>query len=367
MRRQSLSLIFFAAVCVQGLAQQASAGAADLASKQATSSVKVGLFLVPPFVMQEGNSYSGMAVDLWQNAAAKMGVTYQYQLMPTLPDLLSAVSSGKIDIAVGDIPITEETLARMDFTQPWFDSGLRVTIDRNRHPGFVSLLRSLWASGHLEVLLWIGICVAVATLMLTAIDRKFDDDFPDQFHKGVVESFYHVMSIVTSGKTTHKSLFGVYGRLLAALWMICGVTIVAYLTSSITSVMTTSSLANQINGRADLVGKKIGVLRGAVAQTYCFDEALQCQAFDRSNDVAQALLDGKIAAIVADASVLQYYGYTHPKWPIIEVGTIFRPLKYGFAAPRGSALVRPMSLAIVADIQEGFVDRLHAKYFGPDP
>jgi polar amino acid transport system substrate-binding protein len=348
-------------------AQQVPGTGADASSKSLPRSVTVGVFQVPPFAIFDKSGYSGMAIDLWQNVAAKMGVTYTYQLMPTLPALLNAVSSGKVDVAVGEIPIADDTLRRMDFTQPWFDSGLRVVIDQNRHPGFGALLQSLWGSGHLEVILWIGVGVAIATVVLTVIDRKFDEEFPGEFHKGVVESFYHVMSIATSGKTSHKSLFGIYGRLLGALWMICGVTIVAYITSSITSVMTTSSLRSQINSRTDLVGKTIGVLRGAVAQTYCFDEALRCLAFDTPQGVAEAMLSGKVDAVIADAAVLRYYIYTHPKWPVVEVGAIFRPLKYGFAAPPGSALIRPMSLAIIDDIQEGFVDRLRAKYFGVEP
>jgi polar amino acid transport system substrate-binding protein len=349
------------------LAQQASERVGIPVEKEPSRSLKVGVFAVPPFVMQSQSGYTGMAIDLWQNVASKMGIAYQFEAMPTAPDLLDAVSSGKVDVAVGEVPITEETLRRMDFTQPWFDSGLRVMIDQNRHPGFWALLKNLKASGHLEVIMWIGIGLTAATAILTIVDRIFDEDFPKKWHEGAAESFYHVMSIATSGKTSHKSLFGIYGRLLAALWMICGVTIVAYITSSITSVMTTSTLKSQINSKGDLVGKTVGVLKGAVAQSYCFDEALRCTAFDTPDEIAQALLDGKIAAVIADAAVLQYYAYIHPDWPVAPVGAIFRPLKYGFAAPPGSGLTRPMSLAILADIQDGFVERLRAKYFGVEP
>ena len=46
---------------------------------------------------------------------------------------------------------------------------------------------------------------------------------------------------------------------------------------------------------------------------------------------------------------------------------MFRPSKYGFAAPLGSALVRPISVEIVEDEENGFLDRLKAKYFGVEP
>ena len=55
------------------------------------------------------------------------------------------------------------------------------------------------------------------------------------------------------------------------------------------------------------------------------------------------------------------------KLPLAVVGGLFRPEKIGFAAPLGSPLTRPMSLAIVADMQSGLIDRLHVKYFGDQP
>ncbi len=331
------------------------------------ASVKVGVLVLPPFVEQTGTGYTGMAINIWQSIASEIGVTYQYQSFDTVPALLDAVATHKIDVAVGNIAITEDRLLRMDFTQPWFDSGQRVMIDQSHHAGLGALIGNLARSGHLQVYLWIIILIAIATIALTIFDRYFDEEFHQEWHKGFIESFYHVISVTTSGKTSHKRLFGVYGRIIAAMWMICGVAVVAYITSSITSVMTTTSLTSQVTSTASLPGKTVGVLKGTVGEAYCFDEALTCLSYDTPAALVQALRDGTIDAIIGDAASLQYYAHTHPALPVAVVGALFRREKIGFAAPLGSPLTRPMSLAIVAAMQNGFIDRLQAKYFGAQP
>lgn len=336
------------------------------------TSVKVGVLVLPPFVERSGversgDGYTGMAIDLWQAVAAKLGVTYRYQAFTTLPALLDAVATGRIDVVAGDVAITEDRLLRMDFTQPWFDSGQRVMIDQSHRSGLGTLFKNLERSGHLAVYLWIAILIAVATIGLTIFDRFFDEEFHKEWHKGFIESFYHVISVTTSGKTSHKRMFGVYGRIIAALWMICGVAVIAYVTSSITSVMTTTSLTSQVTSKASLPGKTVGVLAGSVGEAYCLDEALTCHSYDTPQDLVQALRGGAVDAIIGDAAILGYYVHSHPKLPLAVVGGLFRPEKIGFAAPLGSPLTRPMSLAIVADMQSGLIDRLHVKYFGDQP
>lgn len=84
----------------------------------------------------------------------------------------------------------------------------------------------------------------VAKAIVTLFGRRFDPDFPKRWRDGTAESFYQVMCMATSGKSSHKNLFGWIGRIWQALWMAVGVAIIAYVTSSIESVMTASHIEN---------------------------------------------------------------------------------------------------------------------------
>jgi ABC-type amino acid transport substrate-binding protein len=196
------------------------------------------------------------------------------------------------------------------------------------------------------------------------IDRHRQEDFPNEWHKGIAESFYHVMSIVTSGKTTHPNLFGTPGTIIAAVWLACGVGIVAYVTSSITSVMTAEALTHEVNGFQDLGRRHVAVLAGSVGENYCRRAMVDVESFDSMQQAIDALLNARVSAVVTDAPMLEWYDNAHPELPITVVGPVFLAEQYGFALPTGSPLTRRISEAILRLKDNGTVDKLRAEYFG---
>jgi len=70
------------------------------------------------------------------------------------------------------------------------------------------------------------------------------------------------MSTSVTGNPTHKRILtGPLGVVLAALCLLLGDLVAAYITSSMTSVMTANTLG-EIYGPHDLAGKKIATVAG---------------------------------------------------------------------------------------------------------
>lgn len=329
--------------------------------------LRVAVHVSPPFVTPTTTGYTGYAIELWENVATALNLRFNYKRYDTVPELLQSLVSGQSDIVVTNLTITHGRLRQMDFTQPWFDSGLRVMVREARGTGTHELLSTLHDAGHVRVYLWIGGLVILATLLLTLFDRKFDPEFPREWSHGLADSFYHVLSVVTSGRTSHRELWGAVGRAVAAIWMVVGVAVVAYITSSITSVMTMNSLTSQINSVSDLSGKAVGVLRGSTAETFCRELGLAVVPFDDLATGVELLVDKRLSGIVGDAPVLEFFDASHPKLPIKEVGSIFHPEKYGFAVAVGSPLARIVNQQILAELEAGTLRRLRLKYFGDSP
>ena len=176
------------------------------------------------------------------------------------------------------------------------------------------------------------------------------------------------MSVATSGKSpSRKNLFGWIGRIWQALWLVSGIAVLAYVTSSVTSVMTTLSLANQINSLTDLPGKTVGVFTGSVAEEFARDSALTSRSFANIDEAVAALLDKNIAAIVGDAPVLEYYAHRNPDVPVSVVGAIFEPDKYGFGLAHRGELTRPLTVELLGARERGLVEDLRSEYFGESP
>jgi polar amino acid transport system substrate-binding protein len=330
--------------------------------------LKVGLYFEAPFVMKTKSGYGGYAIELWDQIAASQGWQSYYVVANTVPELIAMTREGKVDIAVTDMFITADRIKQVDFSHPYFDSGLQIMIDENRHPGMLDLLNGLASSGHLRIFAIGGILILVATLALTIIDRRYDPQFHREWFAGLSQSFYHVMQTTFTGKSTHRILIeGPLGYIAAAIWVAAGITIVAYITSSITSVMTANQIKSQINGPDDLAGKTVGTILGGAGESYCRNANLDTQVFNNIDDAVQALVQRQISAIVYDAPILRYYDNSHPELPITEVGPVFQQKKYGFALPIGSPLRLAVNEQLLALTENGAIARLNSKYFGDIP
>lgn len=340
--------------------------AADLRAQDSAEPqpLKVGVYLSPPFVMEENGRFSGMAVELWEALAADLGLASEYQVLPTIRELVQATSAGDLDVAVTNLTITHGRAERIDFTHPWYDAGLRIMINEDRGTGFWDVVSGLHESGYLRAYAWLAFVIVIATILLTLFDRRFDRDFPRRWRDGIAESFFSVMSVATSGRAARKNLFGWVGRIWQALWLVCGVAVLAYVTSTVTSVMTTLSLTSQIHSLADLPGKTVGVFTGSVAEEFARNSALRSRSFAHIDEAVSALQDGRIAAIVGDAPVLEYYANTHPDAGVTAVGPIFEPDKYGFGLTLHNPLTRPLTVATIGAHESGLLEELHSKYFG---
>jgi len=332
------------------------------------SPLTVGVYVSPPFVMAHDNTFTGMAIDLWRAISEPLGIETKFVEMETLTDLVSATASGEIDVAVTNLTITKDRAQQIDFTHPWFDAGLRIMVNEDRGSGFWDVIGGLQASGHLRAYAWIGFVILIATVLVTLFDRRFDKDFPRRWRDGLAESFYTVMSVATSGRpAARKNLFGWAGRIWQGLWLVCGIAVLAYVTSSVTSVMTTLSLTNQINSVADLTGRPVGVFAGSVAETFARQSGLDARAFAHIEEAVDALLDGRVAAIVGDAPVLEYYAHTNTNLPLDVVGAIFEPDKYGFGLAHGSELRHSVTVELIGAHESGLIEDLRRRYFGDTP
>ncbi len=347
--------------------QPASVPSGDTATTNLPDRVTVGVHISPPFVMKDGDGYTGMAFDLWEEITDGLNVETEYVVVPTVKELVDKTASGEIDAAVTNLTINKRRAERIDFTQPWFDGGLRIMIDESHGAGFWAMVRGLNDAGYLRAYAWIAFVIVIATLLLTLFDRRFDKDFPPRWREGIADSFYTVMSVATTGRMSRKNLFGWVGRIWSALWLVCGVAVLAYVTSTVTSVMTTIALTSHISNAADLPGKTIGVLSGATAEEYAEENGLAFRTFNDFDRAVSAMMRGRVDAIVGDAPNLEYYAFSNPDRPVSVVGPIFQPEKYGFGIARSSNLARPVTLEILGAYEVEQIEALRAKYFGERP
>lgn len=88
-----------------------------------------------PFSFKDKAQYAGFELELWAKVAEGMGV--EYELIPMeFAEILPALQKGEIDVAIAAIPVTAARQERVQFSIPYFRTGL-VGLCRNGDDGAV--------------------------------------------------------------------------------------------------------------------------------------------------------------------------------------------------------------------------------------
>ena len=381
MHRCRVSIIVFACALVAGVfapvarAQQAAqapvaapAAAATDVGTAAPRIVRVGVYEVPPFAEPDAAlKWKGFAVVLFEASAIQLQMVPEFRQYANIDDLMSAVEKGEVEAGIGNIMVTSKRLTQVDFSQPILDGGLRVMVPSDRTHTLRRLWNGLVEDGHVQVLFWALVGMLVLSVVVMAVLRRLDQEFSKHWHEGFAEAMYHVVSVMMTGKTSYKGKIGPgwLGRVIATVWLVFGVASVAYVTSSITSVMTADTISDAVHGPKDLPGRTVGVITGSVGARYCAEHGIDVVTYDTLDEAARALADRVTDAVVSDAQSLEFYDVSHPQVNVAVVGEMFERRHYAFPINRAAEdLRRRIDVVLVGLREDGMLEQLRRRSFG---
>jgi len=339
-------------------------GEAGAQQNSAAAPLTVGVYVSRPFVipMSDG-TFQGLAVELWESISDSLGISSEYVPYQSLRELLEATQRKDVDIILTSLTVTHERAARLAISYPWFDGGIRVMVSKKQKS---TVLDELLHSERIKIYLGLTGFMVFLTILITLVRRRIDRGFTREWKTGLAKSFH---GLVRSAKSDEKSLgyfFGWMGYILSALWMLAGVFIIAYVTSTLTTAMTSVYLHPKINSLRDLPGRTIGVVSGSVTYDLLHSMGIATKDYAGVAEAINALYAQELEAVVAPAPVLEYWAATRPEMELAVVGDLFHPEKYAFAANGAhSDLMYAVSLEIIKRHDNGDLRLLKNKYLGP--
>jgi len=324
--------------------------------------VKVGIFVSPPFVMIEGDGwYSGMAIDLWDIVENQLNLVTEYVEYNSLETLLKGLQYGEIEIAVTNLTVTYDRAKVIKYSYPWYDAGLRIMVKSDQKG---TLWTEMKRNGQLHSYLWIFLIIVILTFLLTIFCRYKYPDYPKTWRSGLALSLYNMVVAIKTGAIEAKG-FSWAGHILSVVWMLFGIGLVAYVTSTITSSMTKISLESEINTLHDLPGELVGVEVGGIEEQYLATIGIPTLPYDNIMDAAEGLIRGEVKAVVGDAPVLEYWVHSNNGKNIRVVGDLFHPDKYAFAANKNHrGLMDSISVELIKLYDMGKIKDLKNRYMG---
>jgi polar amino acid transport system substrate-binding protein len=347
--------------CLSGVPVHAQAAKASVLDRELT----VGVKEAPPFAIRTAKGeWSGLSIDLWRQVAGEMQIKYKLVEAATVPDLIRETAIGNYDVGVGAITVTAERERLLDFSQPFYATGLGVAVPILGSVNWVTIRRALTSSNFLEAILFLIALTLAAGLLVWLTERKQNEYFGGTATKGLSSSVWWSALAMTQRSHAEHGPQTIPGRAIATIWMVASVVTIAVFTASVTSALTTSQIQGTIRSAADLASVRVGTVKGTAAVAALARRQIEFQRYDSVQDGLNAVRAGKIDAFVFDKPLLAWSLRQKYSYSVRLLDIVFEPQEYAFVLPGDSALRKPLSVAILDAIQTDEWTEMKVRYLG---
>jgi len=321
-----------------------------------------------PFSFEEAEARVGFAAELWDALATKLDVPYEIEVVGSAQEIIDAVQQKRADIGVGAISVTSKREQLIDFSQPFYESGLQILVaggSGSYASQIFGLIKNLFNLKLIGAFLLLLFAMLVISHLVWRYEHKVNtDQWPEDYKAGLWESFWWTISTLLVGGADNKGPVGVGGRIIAIVWMLLSIVLVSLLTASFTTTLTVNSLKGDINGPDDLPGRKVATIKGSTTETWLNDKGAKVTALADVAACIEALKADQVQAVVYDAPVLQYEAAKSNDTSLQMVGPVFERQNYAFALQQDSLLRERLNQALLLLSEEGVGSELREKYFG---
>lgn len=295
--------------------------------------LRIGVVAAAPYAAKNAKGeWEGISVDLWQAVASMLDIKYQYQECD-YSGFVDDIEEGRLDAAIGRLSALDLHDPDIDFTHSYFFSGLAIAIPKlTERQHWMEVLRMLRESDFTLLAILILITLAISAVTIWLLERRRNPGhFPDDTVKGIWSGIWWSASTITTIGYGDKVPVTFWGRLLALIWMVIGILLVAVFTATITSLCTVSHL-NMPNGRLqDLYNKRVGIASDSQTETFLQKLGIEYEKAATTPEALGLLENGKVDMVIDDQATLKYYCQKQKLSMVRIMPTLLTMKGYSFA------------------------------------
>ena len=147
------------------------------ASEPKRDSLDVATRHAPPFAIKTDSGWEGITIELLRRINEQAAFDYRLKELG-LEAMLQQTAAGGVDLAAAALTVTAEREQRLDFTHPFFTSGLGVAIPQHAGLSWLTALQGIFSQAFLQAA---GALLGVLTLvgvLVWALERRRNEQFP---------------------------------------------------------------------------------------------------------------------------------------------------------------------------------------------
>ncbi len=325
----------------------------------------IGTKDAPPFAMKAADgAWQGISIDLWRHVADELHLHYRFTEEPNVQGLIDGIAAGRFDVAVAALTVTAARERILDFTQPFYSTGLGIAVSAGGEASWLPILHTLTSFGFAQAIVaLVGLALAVGFLVWL-FERRHNEHFGGSATKGLSSGVWWSTVAMTQRVTGDFGPRTLPGRIVAIVWMVGSIVTIAVFTASITSVLTIKHLQGTVHGVSDLSTARIGALTGTSTEDTLSHLRISYQEFTTLQDGLNALRTHKIDAFVYDKPLLAWAIHQRFSSSIELTDATFEPQEYAFALTRNSPLRKALDVAILDATHSAWWEQTTFRYLG---
>ncbi len=271
-------------------------------------SLRVGVYLDPPFVLKESAGYTGVSIELWEHIAKEMDVAYKYVEHSDVVSVVRSLDYDELDISINPLSNSPSRIERFQVSQPFYISSIGVSTTVSSQSQFQIFINNFFSRDFLNIVLLLLVILLTFGTILWFVERKANKY---QFRPGVRGLFDGLwwaavtMTTVGYGDKAPKTHLG---KTVAIVWMFTAIIIISGFTATIASTLTVNTLEADINGLEDLQSvRDIGAVGASDAEIFLQKNGLQpTQLYRTYLQALRGLSRKEIEILVSDKTSTEY-------------------------------------------------------------
>ncbi len=353
-------LVILVLLALMPAAAQAQAPAPAAASQDR---LLIGTREAPPFAMNTiDGKWEGISIALLEELSDALGFTYELKEVD-LVEMIDGVAAGRLDGSIAAMTITAERERHVDFSHPFYRTGLGVAVSATHHVDIKALIDVLTSRALLGTIgLLLSLLLAIGSLIWW-IERKHNSaQFERRPVKGLFSGFWWAAVTMTTVGYGDKTPITTLGRVLAVIWMFAALALTAIFTAQVTAGLTSSTINSPVTTINDLSRVRVGNVANSASLGPLRTIGVRPVPFAAVKEGLEALADNRIEAFVHDAPIL--------KWEAGDVNGVrvtpleFAPQDYGIVLPAGGSRREEFNLALLRILASDAWPAIQKRYLG---
>lgn len=324
----------------------------------------IGTKQAPPFAIKDADgTWTGISIDLWQRIAEKNGYAYRLVEEPTVEALIDGAAAGTFDAAVAALTITGPRAEIIDFSQPFYRTGLGIAVSLTGASRWMVIVNTIVSFGFLQA---VGALVGLALLVGVLIwffERRRNEHFGGGA-RGIGASIWWSAEAMTQASTGVRAPITLAGRTLAVLWMAVSIIAIAVFTAGVTTALTTRALQGLVANVEDLASVRVGAVADSSTVDYLTSQRIAYRGYATPDEGLKALKSGEVDAFVYDKPLLAWIVLQDYSSSMEVLDMVFDPQNYGIALPLGSPLRKDIDVPLLEAVQSDWWKQTLFRYLG---